>query len=100
MKKNWHVLIKKIAKLLDLYMDDRLSKLSLDEKLKTLNEQKEELLIQEQMAEKEQSEIEEFIQNGIPNLSECDLETQTEIVKLLIKKIIVTDDGLDIIWNQ
>ena len=47
---------KKIAKLLDLYMDDRLSKFSLDEKLKALNEQKEELLRQEQLAEKEQSE--------------------------------------------
>lgn len=91
---------KKIAKLLDLYMDDRLSKFSLDEKLKQLNEQKEELLIQEQTAEKEQSEIEEFIQNGIPSLVECDLQTQTEIINLLIKKIIVTDDGLDIIWNQ
>lgn len=91
---------KKIAKLLDLYMDDRLSKFALDEKLKTLNEQKEELLRQEQLAEKEQSEIEELIQNGIPNLLECDLQTQTEIVHLLIKKIIVTDDGLDIIWNQ
>lgn len=91
---------KKIAKLLDLYMDDRLSKFSLDEKLKSLNAQKEELLIQEQMAEKEESEIEAFIQNGIPNLFECDLQTQTEIVHLLIKKIIVTDNGLDIIWNQ
>lgn len=91
---------KKIAKLLDLYMDDRLSKFALDEKLKALNEQKEELLRQEQLAEQEQSEIEELIQNGIPNLLECDLQTQTEIVHLLIKKIIVTDDGLDIIWNQ
>lgn len=91
---------KKIAKLLDLYMDDRLSKFALDEKLKALNEQKEELLRQEQLAEQEQSEIEELIQNGIPNLIECDLATQTEIVNLLIKKIIVTDDGLDIIWNQ
>ena len=81
-------------------MDDRLSKFALDEKLKALNEQKEELLRQEQLAEKEQSEIEELIQNGIPNLLECDLQTQTEIVHLLIKKIIVTDDGLDIIWNQ
>ena len=91
---------KKIAKLLDLYMDDRLSKFALDKKLKALKEQKEELLRQEQLAEQEQSEIEELIQSGIPNLIECDLQTQTEIVNLLIKKIIVTDDGLDIIWNQ
>lgn len=91
---------KKIAKLLDLYMDDRLSKPSLDEKLKVLNEQKKELLIKEKTTEKEQSEIEELIHNGIPNLFECDLETQTIIVDLLIKKIIVTDDELQIIWNQ
>ena len=37
----------------------------------------------------EESEIEQFIKNGIPNLFECDLDTQTNIVDLFINKIIV-----------
>ena len=37
---------------------------------------------------------------GIPNLFECDLETQTAIVDLFINKIVVTEDGLQITWNQ
>lgn len=91
---------KKINKLLDLYMDDRLSKTSLDMKLADLNAQKEELLAQAEAAEDEESEIEQFIKNGIPNLFECDLDTQTNIVDLFINKIIVKDDTLQIIWNQ
>ena len=91
---------KKINKLLDLYMDDRLSKTALDAKLDNLNVQKEELLAQAKETEYEESEIEQFIKNGIPNLFECDLETQTTIVDLFINKIIVKDDTLQIIWNQ
>ena len=90
----------KINKLLDLYMDDRLSKTSLDAKLADLNTQKETLLAQAEETEYEQSQIEQFIKNGIPNLFECDLETQTAIVDLFINKIMVKEDGLQIIWNQ
>ena len=90
----------KINKLLDLYMDDRLSKTSLDAKLADLNTQKETLLAQAEETEYEQSQIEQFIKNGIPNLFECDLETQTAIVDLFINKIVVTEDGLQITWNQ
>ena len=91
---------KKINKLLDLYMDDRLSKTSLDVKLADLNTQKETLLAQAEETEYEQSKIEQFIKNGIPNLFECDLEMQTVIVDLFINKIVVTEDGLQITWNQ
>lgn len=90
----------KINKLLDLYMDDRLSKTSLDAKLADLNTQKETLLAQAEETEYEQSQIEQFIKNGIPNLFECDLEMQTVIVDLFINKIVVTEDGLQITWNQ
>ena len=91
---------RKINKLLDLYMDDRLSKTSLDAKLADLNTQKETLLAQAEETEYEQSQIEQFIKNGIPNLFECDLEMQTAIVDLFINKIVVTEDGLQITWNQ
>ena len=91
---------KKINKLLDLYMDDRLSKTSLDAKLADLNAQKEKLLAQAEEAKYEESEIEQFIKSGIPNLFECDLDTQTAIVDLFINKIMVKEDGLQIIWNQ
>ena len=91
---------KKINKLLDLYMDDRLSKISLDAKLADLNTQKETLLAQAEETEYEQSQIEQFIKNGIPNLFECDLEMQTAIVDLFINKIVITEDGLQITWNQ
>lgn len=91
---------RKINKLLDLYMDDRLSKTSLDAKLADLNTQKETLLAQAEETEYEQSQIEQFIKNGIPNLFECDLETQTAIVNLFINKIVITEDGLQITWNQ
>ena len=91
---------RKINKLLDLYMDDRLSKTSLDAKLADLNTQKETLLAQAEETEYEQSQIEQFIKNGIPNLFECDLEMQTAIVDLFINKIVITEDGLQITWNQ
>ena len=81
-------------------MDDRLSKTSLDAKLADLNTQKETLLAQAEETEYEQSQIEQFIKNGIPNLFECDLEMQTAIVDLFINKIVVTEDGLQITWNQ
>ena len=41
-----------------------------------------------------------MIQEGIPNLFECDLDTQTAIVDLFIDKIIVKENSLQIIWNQ
>ena len=81
-------------------MDDRLSKTSLDAKLADLNAQKEKLLAQAEEAKYEESEIEQFIKSGIPNLFECDLDTQTAIVDLFINKIMVKEDGLQIIWNQ
>lgn len=81
-------------------MDDRLSKTSLDAKLADLNTQKETLLAQAEETEYEQSQIEQFIKNGIPNLFERDLEMQTAIVDLFINKIVVTEDGLQITWNQ
>lgn len=91
---------KKITKILDLYMDDRLSKESLEMKLANLNNEKNEWLAKLDEIENEVSEITEFIKNGIPNLLECDLETQRAIVDLFINKIIVKDDSLQVIWNQ
>ena len=91
---------KKINKLLDLYMDDRLSKDSLDMKLVNLNNEKNELLAKLDEIDNEVSEMTEFLKNGIPNLVECDLETQTAIVDLFVDKIIVKDDSLQVIWNQ
>mgnify|MGYP000284943034 CR=1 FL=1 len=55
---------RKMNKLLDLYMDDRLSKTSLDAKLADLNTQKETLLAQAEETEYEQSQIEQFIKTG------------------------------------
>ena len=90
----------KINKLLDLYMDDRLPKETLDAKLADFNAQKEKLLTQSKETEYETSLMEEFIENGIPNLFECDLDTQTAIIDLFVDKIIVKEDGLQVIWNQ
>ena len=90
----------KINKLLDLYMDDRLPKETLDAKLADCNAQKEKLLTQSKETEYETSLMEEFIENGIPNLFECDLDTQTAIIDLFVDKIIVKEDGLQVIWNQ
>lgn len=90
----------KINKLVDLYMDDRLPKDALDAKLAEFNKQKEKLLTQSKESDYETNVMEEFIRNGIPNLFECDLETQTAIVDLFVDKIIVKEDGLQVIWNQ
>ena len=90
----------KINKLLDLYMDDRLPKDALDAKLADFNSQKEKLLSQSKETEYETSLMEDFIKKGIPNLFECDLDTQTAIIDLFVDKIIVKEDGLQVIWNQ
>ena len=90
----------KINKLLDLYMDDRLPKETLDAKLADFNAQKEKLLTQAKETEYETSMMEEFIKNGIPNLFECDLDTQTAIIDLFVDQIIIKDDGLQVIWTQ
>ena len=44
--------------------------------------------------------MEEFIKKGIPNLFDCDVDTQTAIIDLFVDKIIVKEDGLQVIWNQ
>ena len=90
----------KINKLLDLYMDDRLPKATLDAKLADFNAQKEKLLSKSKETEYETSIMEDFIKNGIPNLFECDLDTQTAIIDLFVDQIIVKEDGLQVIWNQ
>lgn len=90
---------RKINKLLDLYMEERLSKDLLNTKLNDLNTKKEELLMKQQEIT-EVSEVQKAIKNGIPNLFECDTEKQTEIINLFIKKIIVTHESLKIIWND
>ena len=90
----------KINKLLDLYMDDRLPKHTLDAKLADFNAQKEKLLSQSKETEYESSLMEEFIKKGIPNLFDCDVDTQTAIIDLFVDKIIVKEDGLQVIWNQ
>ncbi|MBP3908511.1 recombinase family protein [Turicibacter sanguinis] len=90
----------KINKLLDLYMDDRLPKGTLDAKLADLNAQRENLLTQSKETQYETSLMEEFITNGIPNLFECDLDTQTAIIDLFVNQITITEDGLQVIWNQ
>ena len=90
---------RKINKLLDLYMEERLSKDLLNTKLNDLNKQKKEVLMKQQEIT-EVSEVQKAIKNGIPNLFDCDTETQTEIINLFIKKIIVTNESLKIIWNN
>ena len=90
----------KINKLLDLYMDERLPKATLDAKLADFNAQKEKLLSKSKETEYETSIMEDFIKNGIPNLFECDLDTQTAIIDLFVDQIIVKEDGLQVIWNQ
>ncbi|MFR1837426.1 MAG: recombinase family protein, partial [Turicibacter sanguinis] len=90
----------KINKLMDLYIDNRLPKDVLDAKLEDFNIQKEKLLSQSQESEYEKNLMDNFIKNGIPNLFECDLDTQTAIIDLFVDKIIVKEDGLQVIWNQ
>lgn len=90
----------KINKLLDLYMDDRLPKGTLDIKLADFNTQREKLLTKSKETEYEVSMMEELLKQGIPNLFECDLDTQTAIIDLFIDKIIVKEDGLQVIWNH
>lgn len=81
-------------------MDDRLPKGTLDAKLADLNAQRENLLTQSKETQYETSLMEEFITNGIPNLFECDLDTQTAIIDLFVNQITITEDGLQVIWNQ
>lgn len=90
---------KKLKRLLNLYMDNRLSKESLNVKLNELNKQKEELVLKSHELE-EESEVQELIRTGIPDLEQCDLKTQTDIVNLFINKVFITDDGFQIIWKQ
>ena len=90
----------KINKLLDLYMDDRLPQATLNAKLEELNNQKEKLLTKSKETEYETNLMEDLIKNGIPNLFEADIDTQTAIVDLFIDKIIIKDDELQVIWNQ
>lgn len=90
----------KINKLLDLYIDERLPKATLDAKLADFNAQKEKLLSKSKETEYEVSMMEELLKKGIPNLFECDLDTQTAIIDLFVDKIIVKEDGLQVIWNQ
>ena len=90
----------KIHKLLDLYMDDRLPQATLDTKLEELNSQKEKLLAQSKETDYKTNLMEQVIKNGIPNLFEADIETQTAIVDLFIDKIIVKDNRLQVILNQ
>ena len=98
--KKIEVINDKINKLLDLYMDDRLPQATLDAKLEDLNNQKEKLLTKSKETEYETTIMEEFIKNGIPDLFESDIDTQTAIVDLFVDKIIIKDDGLQVIWNQ
>ncbi len=90
----------KINKLLDLYVDNALPRASLDAKLAEFNTQKEKLLTASKESDYEASKMEELIKNGIPNLFECDIDTQTAIIDLFIDKIIVKEDSLQVIWNQ
>ena len=58
------------------------------------------LLIESEKSKTERSMLQKYIKNGIPNLWECNLDTQTAIVDLFIDKIIVQEDGIQVIWSQ
>ena len=90
----------KINKILDLYIESGLPKETLDVKLADLNQKKEKLITQSKDTDYEITRMEQMIKEGIPNLFECDLDTQTAIVDLFIDKIIVKENSLQIIWNQ
>ena len=90
----------KISKLIDLYLESGLSKEHYETKLADYNKQKEELLSKSKESNYEQTAIEQMIQDGIPNLFECDLETQTSIIDLFIDHIIVHPTDLEIIWKK
>ena len=91
----------KIAKLLDMYLECAIPKQTLDARLEKLNIEKEKLTnAQTKESDYEITTMEEYIKNGIPDLHQCDLDTQTAIVDIFVNKIIVMPDGLKIIWNQ
>lgn len=91
----------KIAKLLDMYLECAIPKQTLDARLEKLNVEKEKLTnAQTKESDYEITTMEEYIKNGIPDLHQCDLDTQTAIVDIFVNKIIVIPDGLKIIWNQ
>lgn len=91
----------KIAKLLDMYLECAIPKQTLDARLEKLNVEKEKLTnAQTKESDYEITTMEEYIKNGIPDLHQCDLDTQTAIVDIFVNKIIVMPDGLKIIWNQ
>ena len=91
----------KIAKLLDMYLECAIPKQTLDARLENLNAEKEKLTnAQTKESDYEITTMEEYIKNGIPDLHQCDLDTQTAIVDIFVNKIIVMPDGLKIIWNQ
>ena len=81
-------------------MDERLPKSILDAKLAAFNAQKEKLLSKSKETEYESSLMEDFIKKGIPNLFDCDVDTQTAIIDLFVDKIIVKEDGVQVIWNE
>ena len=60
---------KKIAKLLDLYIDNMIPKDALDAKLADFNKQKEKLLSQSKESDYESTAMEEFIKKGIPDFA-------------------------------
>ena len=90
----------KISKLIDLYLESGLSKEHYETKLADYNKQKEELLSKSKESNYEQTAMEQMIQDSIPNLFECDLETQTSIIDLFIDHIIVHPTDLEIIWKK
>lgn len=91
----------KIAKLLDMYLECAIPKQTLDARLEKLNVEKEKLTnAQTKESDYEITAMEEYIKNGIPDLHQCDLDTQTAIVDIFVNKIIVMPDCLKIIWNQ
>lgn len=90
----------KISKLIDLYLESGLSKENYEAKLAEYNQQKQDLITKSKESNYEETAIEKLIQDGIPNLFECDLETQTSIIDLLIDQIIVHSTDLEIIWKH
>lgn len=92
---------KKITKLLDMYLESTIQKETLDAKLESLKAEKEKLTNAQIIdTNYELTAMEKYIKEGIPDLHQCDLETQTSIVDTFVNKIIITPARIRIIWNQ
>lgn len=89
----------KIEKVLDLYLSEAIDKAKLDSRIEELNLEKDELL---ELKDKQNliigPEIRELLDQKI-DMRNASIEQQREIVNVLIDKIIINDENIEVVWT-